>query len=120
MKKQVGKIDKNVIQLLNLPIKENTPIYIGTSNIDHMKSAHPKDYSKYGKYIEDILAKPDYIGMNKKDGSIEYVKEFKIDDEYIKVAVRVSNRGTYYARSLYALNKKRVMNFIKKHTLLQY
>lgn len=85
-----------------------------------MKTSHPRDYSKYGEYITDILEKPDYIGMNKKDGSTEYVKEFKIDGECIKVAVRVSSKGAYYARSLYALNKKRVMNFIKKHTLLRY
>lgn len=120
MKKQIGKIDKRVINLLNLPVSPDTPIYIGDSNIQHMKSSHPKDYAKYSSNIIDILKNPDYVAINPKDGSIEYVKEFKINDEYVKVAVRVSGKGTYYARSMYILNKNRVKNFIKKKTLLKY
>ncbi|MCB6992207.1 transposase [bacterium 210820-DFI.6.37] len=120
MKKQIGKIDRRVINLLNLSVSPDTPIYIGDSNIQHMKSSHPKDYAKYNSNISDILNSPDYVATNPKDGSIEYVKEFKIDDEYVKVAVRVSGKGTYYARSMYILNKNRVKNFIKKKTLLKY
>ena len=85
-----------------------------------MKNSHPEDYSKYGSYIIDILSKPEYVGINKKDDSIEYVKAFSIDNEYVKVAVRVSNNGVYYARSLYVLNSNRVENFIRKQTLLRY
>ena len=51
------------------------------------------------------------------DGSIEYVKQFVIDNKYVKVAVRVTTNGTYYARSLYVLNSNRVNNFIKKGSL---
>lgn len=40
-----------------------------------------------------------------------------IDHEHVKVAVRVSNNGLYFARSLYVLNEKRVENFIQKGTL---
>ena len=40
-----------------------------------------------------------------------------IDNEYVKVAVRVASSGKYYARSLYVLNHNRVHNFIKKGTL---
>ncbi|MDY5286189.1 MAG: PBECR2 nuclease fold domain-containing protein [Lentihominibacter sp.] len=120
MKKRVGKIDKRVIQLLHLSVNENEPIYIGASNIRHMKTSHAEDYLKYGSYINVILSSPEYVGINKKDNSIEYVKSFTINNEYLKVAVRVSNNGVYYARSLYVLNSNRVKNFIKKQTLLQY
>lgn len=48
MKKRVGKIDKRVIQLLHLSVNENEPIYIGASNIRHMKTSHAEDYLKYG------------------------------------------------------------------------
>ena len=47
-----------------------------------MKKAHPGDYQKYGKNIKLILAQPDYVGLNPKDNSIEYVKEFMIENEY--------------------------------------
>lgn len=117
--KQVGTISKKVIDCLKLPIAVNTPILLGPTNINHMKSNHPNDYHKYGSHIQSILNNPDYIRSNPKDNSIEYVKEFKINNEYVKVAVRISNSGQWYARSLYTLNNSRVANFIKKGTLIK-
>lgn len=116
---QVGKIDSNVISLLSLNIALNTPIFMGQSNITHMMNKHPADYEKYGAEIPSILSAPDYIRQNPKDGSIEYVKEFKIDNEFVKVAVRISGQGKLYARSLYVLNRNRVQDFIAKGTLIK-
>ena len=65
----------------------------------------------------DIIANPDYVGINSKDNSIEYVKEYIVDNEYVKVAVRISSGNRLYARSVYVLNRRRVQNFIKKGTL---
>jgi len=84
-----------------------------------MQSSHPKDYAKYGSELSNILASPDYVGQNPSDGSIEYVKEFVVNGEYVKVAVRLTQTDRYYARSLYVLNKNRVQNFIKKGTLIK-
>lgn len=117
MAEQVGSINSNVISALSLPIQPGTPIYLGDSNINHMKNRHPAEYQKYGADIPSILSSPDYVGVNKGDGSIEYVKEYKIDDEFVKVALRVSGSGKYFARSLYILNKNRVQNFIAKGNL---
>lgn len=55
--------------------------------------------------------------LNAKDGSIEYIKEYRIDDEYVKVAVRVSDNDKYFARSIYVLNKTSVKSFIAKGAL---
>lgn len=115
--KQVGKISSQVISVLGLNIAADTPIFIGASNIAHMQNSHPADYAKYGEKIPDILGSPDYVRINPKDGSIEYVKEYKIDSEFVKVAVRVSAGGNLYARSLYVLNNNRVYDFISKGTL---
>jgi len=115
--KQIGKLDSKIVSLLSLNFAPGTPIYIGQSNIQHILSRHPADYAKYGSRISDIISSPDYVRENPKDGSIEYVKEFQIDNEFVKVAVRVSGTGTLYARSLYILNNKRVQNFIAKGTL---
>lgn len=119
MKKLVGRIDKKIINLLNLTINEDAPIYLGDSNIQHMKKSHPADYKKYGADIMSILSAPDYVGINPGDDSLEYVKEYKIDNEHVKVALRVSRQGIYYARSLYVLNNNRVINFINKGTLIK-
>mgnify|MGYP003294315167 CR=1 FL=1 len=115
---QVGEVKANVIAALGLNIPADTPILLGDSNINHMKSRHPNDYEKYGKYIEIILRNPDYVGINPSDNSIEYVKEFCIsDNEYVKVAIRVSQSGSFYARSLYTLNPFRVKDFVSNGTL---
>lgn len=116
----VGKIDDRVIKLLKLSKPIDETIYIGDSNIKHIMSKHPVDYKKYFDKIPSILSSPDYIGINKKDNSIEYIKEFKINNEFVKVAIRVSNRNKYFVRSLYVVNTNRVHNFIKKKTLLKY
>ena len=115
---KVGEITAVVINALGLPITPGTPIYIGRSNIEHMMNKHLTEYVKYGSYISDIVSAPDYVGVNPGDGSIEYVKDFPVDFDFVKVAVRVSRSGTYFARSLYILNPSRVQNFICNGTLI--
>ena len=82
-----------------------------------MKTSHPKDYEKYKDELQNIIANPDYVGMNSKDDSMEFTKEYYINGEYVKVAVRVSTSNIYYVRSMYVLNPNRVKNFIAKGTL---
>lgn len=117
MQKQIGKISRQIIELLNLNIEPNTPIYISSGNVEHMKNSHPIDFLKYGSEIEKIIEFPDYVGLNSKDHSIEFAREYLVNDEFVKVAVRVSASNVFYARSLYVLNTKRVKNFITKGTL---
>ena len=113
----IGVLKNTVGKALGLRQTEDIPVYIGPTNIAHIQNKHPKDYEKYGKYISDIVTSPDYAAINTKDQSIELVKEFVIDREHVKVAVRVSDNGIYFARSLYILNERRVENFIQKGTL---
>ena len=91
--KQVGVLCQRVIDLLGLSMTEGQSILLGESNIAHMVSRHPADFALYGEYIPLILAAPDYVALNAKDGSIEYVKEVQVNSVYVKVAVRVSARG---------------------------
>lgn len=118
--KQVGKLSQRVIELLGLTLSEGRSILLGESNIAHMVSRHPEDYALYGEYIPLILSMPDYVALDTKDESIEYVKEVQMDDVYVKVAVRVSARGQLFARSVYRLNTNRAKNFIEKGTLKKY
>lgn len=118
--KQVGKLSQRVIELLGLTLSEGRSILLGESNIAHMVSRHPEDYALYGEYIPLILSMPDYVALNTKDESIEYVKEVQMDDVYVKVAVRVSAREQLFARSVYRLNTNRAKNFIEKGTLKKY
>ena len=115
---KVGKLSAKVASVLGLMHRKNQPIMFGDSNREHMMSEHPEAYKKYGKHIPKILSHPDYARINPKDDSIEYVKEFKVDGEYVKVAVR-ADRGdnTLFARSIYVLSKNRVHSMIKSGEL---
>lgn len=114
----IGKISNKVIETLNIKEPIDCNVYLGESNIQHMQSKHPADYSMYGDQINLILSDPDFVGINPADDSIEYVKEFSVNNDFVKVAVRISaGSQRYYARSIYVLNPSRVHNFIRKGTL---
>ncbi len=115
--RKIGFISDKVKSILNIQSLEDDNIYLGSTNIEHMQNSHPKDYEKYKDQLRNIVNTPDYVGINPKDSSLEYVKEFKIENEYVKVAVRVTTSNKYFARSMYILNNKRVENFINKGTL---
>ena len=69
---------------------------LGESNIAHMVSRHPEDYALYGEYIPLILSMPDYVALNTKDESIEYVKEVQMDDIYmLKWQLESQREGSY-------------------------
>jgi hypothetical protein len=94
---KVGEFSESVIKRLGLTIAVGTPIYLGASNLEHMKKSHGWDFEKYGQRLGIIIAEPDYVGVQ-EDGSIEYIK---IYGQHIKVAVRVAGDELFYARSLY-------------------
>lgn len=71
MNKEIGKLNFKVIKLLNLNFKEEIPIILGDTNIDHMKRQHPEDYEKYGQDISEIVENPTYVAQNPNQGSIE-------------------------------------------------
>ena len=56
--KKIGSVKSNVISTLDLSVKENTPIFLGKSNIEHMKKKHPFDFIKYGDKISTIIQAP--------------------------------------------------------------
>jgi hypothetical protein len=115
----VGYITQEIIDILNLDIKNNTPIYIGDSNIEHIKNRHRYEFDKYFNDIEIILNSPDYIGLNPKDGSILYVKLYKINGEYIRIAVKITSHGMCFAKTLHLLSTCNAERYIEKGTLIK-
>jgi hypothetical protein len=55
--------------------------------------------------------------VNPKDGSVEYVREFRVNGAFVKAAVRVSVGGVLFVRSLYTVRETRVLNFVAKGNL---
>lgn len=121
MNKQIGKLNKKVIELLDLNYKSEIPIILGDSNIEHMKRQHPNDYKKYGKEIEKIISNPTYVAKNPHQGSIEYIKEYKIyNNECVLVAVRISNSGNLFARTLFTMTNRKKNIYLDKGYAKKY
>ena len=120
MNKQVGKVSKKIIEILELKYQKEEPIFIGEANIKHMKEEHPSDFKKYGADIVDIINNPTYLARNEKKKSIEFIKEYKIDNEYVLVAVRVSSRNVHFARTMYVMAEEKVEKYFKHNYFYKF
>lgn len=115
--RKIGVISKEIVDLLQLNIDPDTPILIGDSNISHIKNRHEYEYDKYFQCLPDIIREPDYVGLSPKDNSIQYVKEFIIDSEYIRVAVKVTRNNKCFVKTLHLLSTCNTERYIQKGTL---
>ncbi len=115
--KIIGYISKDVIKTLGLNISPDTPVFIGESNIEHIKNRHPYEFDKYYKDISIIIISPDYVGINPKDDSILFVKLYNVDGEYVRVAVKIASGGKYFARTLHSLSTCNAERYLEKGTL---
>lgn len=120
MNKQIGKVTKKIIKILDLPYIEEQPIFIGEANLKHMKEEHPIDFKKYGANIEEIIKNPTYLARNEKKKSIEFIKKYKIDNEYVLVAVRVSNNEVHFARTMYIMADEKVKKYFKHNYFYKF
>ena len=106
---KVGEISEEVKNILGLDLAVGTPIYIGATNIEHMEREHPVEFERFFKCIPQIVSAPEFVGLNPKDGSIEYIKTFPTSaGQYLKLAVRISKDNFLFARSLYEILERTV------------
>ncbi len=117
---KIGKFSKKIIDLLNLNIPENTEIYIGNQNREHMEKKHSHDYYYYHHLLPNIISNPDYVGIEPKNNSIEYIKEVSIDPSVIiKIAIRVSSNGKYFVRTMYNISDHKIQSALNKGYLFK-
>ena len=112
----VGDLSQEVILRLGLHYDPG-PVYIGPSNIEHIRCRHPIEYVKYLQDIPDIIERPNYIEAHPRQGGIEFVKVF---DENVMVSVRPSAKGTFFVRSVYIVSGRRVRSYLQKGTLFRF
>ncbi len=113
----VGRITPYIAGLLGIGMPDDPRVYLGESNEIHIKSAHPEEYRKYRFRIYEIIDAPDYVGYDSSDGTIEYIKQFMVDGEYVKVAIRMTGSRQLYVRSLYIVRGERVNRFLARGRL---
>lgn len=117
---QIGVINKRVIDLTGVSIPPGTPIIIGDQNVDHMKNDHPDDFVKYSSDISEILNNPTYIAKHPAKDSIEYIKVYSNNNDHVLVAVRVSGKGTYFARTLFVMSQDKIEKYKEKGAFMEY
>ena len=120
MNYEIGKITKEIIKILKLNYKNELPIFIGESNIRHIKERHPNDFEKYGNQIKEIIKKPTYLAHNEKKKSIEFIKEYKIDNDFVLVVVRVSKNNVNFVRTMYVMNENKVKKYFEHGYFYKY
>ena len=113
MNYEIGKITKEVIQILGLNYKEELPIFIGDSNINHIKERHQEDFERYGNKIKDIIKNPTYLARNEKKQSIEFIKRYKVYNDFVLVVVRVSKNNINFVRTMYRMYEKKVKKYFE-------
>ena len=120
--KILGTLNKFIIDEFHLNLKEGQPIYIGESNLNHIKSEHPADFELYSDKLEEIINTPDYIAKHpKKNSAIEYIKIYKNENnDHVLVAVRATGSGTLFARTLFVMDKEKVEKYKNKNALIPY
>jgi hypothetical protein len=111
---KIGEIKAEVIQLLELEIMPNTPIYIGASNIAHMAQEHSYEFNRFFDKIPHIIDTADFVRLKKDDNSIEYIKLF---GKYLKLSIRIAGDNNYYVRSLYFVENNRIERLLKNNEL---
>ena len=111
----VGYVNERVISSLGLSIAPGTPILLGESNIEHMKTSHPDAFEKYFDSLKLILEEPDFINRNPKDGSVKYIKQ--LDDNVI-VGIRMSQAGSVFARTIYTFQLKKFEQYLSNGYLI--
>lgn len=117
----VGKITQKVIDTFGENFQVGQPIFCGESNKAHMKSEHPADFEIYGDKIEEIIQSPDFLARHPKNGSIQYVKIYKNEnDDHVLVAVRASGSGVLYAKTLFVMDPGKIDRYAKKNALKPY
>lgn len=85
-----------------------------------MPKEHPEDFKKYGVEIEDIIKNPTYLARNEKKQSVEFIKEYKINGEFVLVTVRVSGKGKYFARTMYIMDNEKVEKYFKHNYFYKF
>lgn len=76
---------------------------------------------QYYNDLTDIILNPDYVGIAGVEApSIEYIKQYKINNEYVNIAVRASKAGTYYVRSMFIIEEGRIIDYLRKGKLKHY
>ena len=77
----------------------------------------PEDFYMCMERIPEIIEEPDFIGINPKDSSLQFIKRFS---QNILIAVRFNADGKLSYRTLYPITDSQLSDYIKKKRAWEY
>lgn len=88
----VGRIDKEIYRCVTEDIVTDEVI-ITDERIEHIRERHPGDYERYVRYMEEIIAHPDYILEANKPNTAFILKQIQEAGEQFELILRLKVCG---------------------------
>ncbi|MEF2836075.1 MAG: hypothetical protein U0O41_08405 [Clostridia bacterium] len=113
---KIGELSPNIINLLNLDLNPQN-IYLWGPRIEEHCEKHKSEYSSTSAYNEAIsnipliIKQPDFVGVNEKNGNIQYIKKLT-DVSLIGVKITSNNNGLLF-RTIFPITESKLRHNIK-------
>lgn len=118
---KIGELNYKVINTLNLDCSPRN-IMLTAERIYHCEK-HKSQYKNENSYIKsmenipEIIKNPDYVGFNRSNNSIQYVKQL---EDATLVAVRISYKGDLKLRTVFPLTEFDINKKINSGKLIPF
>ena len=83
----VGKISRDMFRIIS-PTILTDEVIITSERIEH-SNLHDSAYNKYGKYIPELLANPDFIFRDKSPNTAVLVKRIEVGEKSLQLVLRL-------------------------------
>lgn len=120
---KIGELSQEVIDVLNLDLNPQN-INIWATRIPEHCEKHKNEYSTPNAYnqavknIPLIIAQPDYIGIHKKNGNIQYIK--KLDNISLVGVQILKGSGNLLFRTIFPISEEKLKNGIKSGDFIPF
>ncbi len=112
---KIGELSTQAIKILNLDLKPQN-IYLWGPRIEEHCEKHKTEYSSVYAYNEAItnipliIKEPDYIGINSKNGNIQYIKKLS-DISLIGIKITSNDNGLLF-RTIFPITESKLKHNI--------
>ncbi len=118
----IGKLDKKIYSCVTGDIKADDVI-ITHKQVEHIELRHPGDYQRYGKYIAEIIANPDYILRANKPDTAFVLKQISEVNRKFELILRLKTSADPVDNlnsviTFFKVENKRFNRFLRTYKIL--
>lgn len=120
---KIGELTSEVIDLLNLDLKPQNINIWGPRLQEHCEK-HKDEYSSITAYnnavksIPKIIQDPDFVGLHKENGNIQYIK--KLDDISLIGVKILKGKGGLLFRTIFPITQDKLEHYIRTNRVIKY